>query len=175
MREAEEVRKIISYLPEEAGVYPRLTGLEYLEFMASLYAKDYKELREMVDEGLRIAGLGDRIRDRTATYSKGMKRRLLLARTLMVKPKLATLDEPTSGLDVIHAYHVRRIIREYAKQRSLTVVLSSHNMLEVEFLCDRVALIHDGRIVVEGSPRELKEAYGAANLEEVFTKVARID
>jgi len=174
VREAEEVRKIISYLPEEAGVYPRLTGLEYLEFMASLYAKDYKELREMVDEGLRIAGLGDRIRDRTATYSKGMKRRLLLARTLMVKPKLAILDEPTSGLDVIHAYHVRRIIREYAKQRSLTVVLSSHNMLEVEFLCDRVALIHDGRIVVEGSPRELKEAYGAANLEEVFTKVTRI-
>jgi len=111
VKEAEEVRKIISYLPEEAGVYPRLTGLEYLEFMASLYAKDYKELREMVDEGLRIAGLGDRIRDRTATYSKGMKRRLLLARTLMVKPKLAILDEPTSGLDVIHAYHVRRIIR----------------------------------------------------------------
>jgi len=124
--------------------------------------------------GLRIAGLGDKIRDRTATYSKGMRRRLLLARALMVKPKLAILDEPTSGLDALHAYYVRRIIRDYAKQRGLTVVLLSHNMLEVEFLCDRVALIHDGRIVVEGSPRELKEAYGAVNLEEVFAKVARI-
>jgi len=81
----------------------------------------------MVDEGLRIAGLGDKIRDRTATYSKGMKRRLLLARTLMVKPKLVMLDEPTSGPDVLHAYHVRRIIGEYTKQRGLTVVLSSHN------------------------------------------------
>jgi ABC-2 type transport system ATP-binding protein len=174
MKEAEEVRKIISYLPEEAGVYPRLTGLEYLEFMASLYAKDDKEFKEMVDEGLRIAGLGDKIRDRAATYSKGMKRRLLLARALMVKPRLAILDEPTSGLDVLHAHHVRRMIREYAKQRGLTVVLSSHNMLEVEFLCDKVALIHDGRIVAEGSPRELKEAYEAENLEEVFAKVVKI-
>jgi ABC-2 type transport system ATP-binding protein len=174
MKEAEEVRKIISYLPEEAGVYPRLTGLEYLEFMASLYAKDDKEFKEMVDEGLRIAGLGDKIRDRAAIYSKGMKRRLLLARALMVKPKLAILDEPTSGLDVLHAHYVRRMIREYAKQRGLTVVLSSHNMLEVEFLCDKVALIHDGRIVAEGSPRELKEAYEAENLEEVFAKVVKI-
>jgi ABC-2 type transport system ATP-binding protein len=174
MKEAEEVRKIISYLPEEAGVYSRLTGLEYLEFMARLYAKDDKEFKEMVDEGLRIAGLGDKIRDRAATYSKGMKRRLLLARALMVKPKLAILDEPTSGLDVLHAHHVRRMIREYAKQRGLTVVLSSHNMLEVEFLCDKVALIHDGRIVAEGSPRELKEAYEAENLEEVFAKVVKI-
>jgi ABC-2 type transport system ATP-binding protein len=174
VRDAEEVRKIISYLPEEAGVYPRLTGLEYLEFMASFYAKDEEELRSMVNEGLRIAGLGDRVRDRTSTYSKGMRRRLLLARALMVKPKLAILDEPTSGLDVLHACHVRRVIREYAKQHGLTVVLSSHNMLEVEFLCDRVALVHDGRIVAEGSPRELKEVYGAENLEEVFTKVARI-
>ena len=174
VKDAEDVRRIISYLPEEAGVYPRLTGLEYLEFMASLYAKDEEELRKMIDEGLRIAGLGDRIRDRTSTYSKGMRRRLLLARVLMVRPKLAILDEPTSGLDVLHAHHVRRMIREYAKQRGLTVVLSSHNMLEVEFLCDKVALIHDGRIVAEGSPRELKEAYGAENLEEVFAKVARI-
>jgi ABC-2 type transport system ATP-binding protein len=174
MKEAEEVRKIISYLPEEAGIYSRLTGLEYLEFMARLYAKDDKEFKEMVDEGLRIAGLGDKIRDRAATYSKGMKRRLLLARALMVKPKLAILDEPTSGLDVLHAHHVRRMIREYAKQRGLTVVLSSHNMLEVEFLCDKVALIHDGRIVAEGSPRELKEAYEAENLEEVFAKVVKI-
>lgn len=173
VREAGEVRKIISYLPEEAGVYPRLTGLEYLKFMAGLYAKDHEELGRMVNEGVKIAGLSDRIKDRTAIYSKGMKRRLLIARALMVKPKLAILDEPTSGLDVIHAYHVRRMIKDYVKQYGLTVVLSSHNMLEVDFLCDRVALIHSGRIVAEGSPRTLKEEYNAENLEEVFAKVTR--
>ncbi|MEM2214144.1 MAG: ABC transporter ATP-binding protein [Candidatus Nezhaarchaeales archaeon] len=171
VKKASDVRKIISYLPEEAGIYPRLTGLEYLKFMANLYAKDRGEVEEMVNEGLKIASLGDKIREKTATYSKGMKRRLLIARALMVRPKLAILDEPTSGLDVLHAYHVRRIIKEYVKQQGLTVILSSHNMLEVDFLCDRVALIHDGQIVVEGSPHALKETYEAKNLEEVFAKV----
>lgn len=174
VEKADEVRKIISYLPEEAGVYARLSGLEYLEFMASLYAKDSKELREMVNEGVSIAGLGEKIRDRAATYSKGMKRRLLIARTLMVKPKLTILDEPTSGLDVVHAYHIRRIIKDYVRRHGLTVILSSHNMLEVDFLCDRVALIHDGQIVAEGTPRELKEVYRAENLEEVFAKVTKL-
>mgnify|MGYP005631967895 CR=1 FL=1 len=172
VKRADDVRRLISYLPEEAGVYPRLTGLEYLEFMAKFYARDRREFEEMVDEGVKMAGLGDKIRVRTATYSKGMKRRLLIARTLMVKPRLAILDEPTSGLDVIHAFHIRRVIKDYVKQYGLTVVLSSHNMLEVEFLCDRVAFIYDGRIIAEGSPRELKDMYGAENLEEAFAKVA---
>ncbi|MDI9620076.1 MAG: ABC transporter ATP-binding protein [Candidatus Nezhaarchaeota archaeon] len=171
-REVEEVRKFISYLPEEAGVYPRLSGLEYLHFMAGLYADKEERAREMVEEGVRIADLGDKIRARTATYSKGMKRRLLIARALMVRPRLAILDEPTSGLDVVHALHIRRRIKEYAKMHGLTVVLSSHNMLEVEFLCDRVAFIYGGRVIAEGSPKEFKERYGSENLEEAFAKVA---
>jgi len=169
--QADDVRRLISYLPEEAGVYPRLTGLEYLDFMARFYARNREEAKEMIDEGIKIANLGDKIKARTATYSKGMKSRLLIARTLMVKPKLAILDEPTSGLDVIHAFHIRRVIKDYVKQHGLTVVLSSHNMLEVEFLCDRVALIYDGQIIAEGPPQELKDMYEAENLEEVFVKV----
>ena len=174
VKQADEVRRLISYLPEEAGVYPRLSGLEYLEFMARFYARDKRELEEMVEEGVKISGLGDRIRDKASTYSKGMKRRLLIARALMVRPRLAILDEPTSGLDVVHALHIRRIIKEYVKKYGLTVVLSSHNMLEVEFLCDRVAFIYDGRIIAVGSPKELKEMYGAENLEEAFARVACI-
>ena len=100
-----------------------------------------------------------------------MKRRLLVARALMTKPKLAILDEPTSGLDVLHAYHVRQIIKQYVKLHNVTVLLSSHNMLEVEYLCNRVALVNKGKIVVEGEPQELKTRYGSANLEEVFAKV----
>jgi ABC-2 type transport system ATP-binding protein len=100
-----------------------------------------------------------------------MKRRLLVARALMTKPKLAILDEPTSGLDVLHSYHVREIIKRYVKEQGVTVLLSSHNMLEVEHLCDRVALLNKGRIVAEGKPQKLKERFEGENLEEVFAKV----
>lgn len=172
LREADEVRKIITYLPEEAGAYRNLSGWEYLEFMARFSKNGKDEVRGMVNEAAQITGLGERLKDKTKTYSKGMKRRLLVARALMNKPKLAILDEPTSGLDVLHAYHVRDIIKRYVKEHSVTVLLSSHNMLEVEHLCDRVALLNKGKIVAEGKPQELKEKFGSANLEEVFAKVA---
>lgn len=174
VQNAADVRKIISYLPEEAGAYRYLSGLEYLEFMARFHAKDKDEVREMVLEAAEISGLGERLKDKTKTYSKGMKRRLLVARALMIKPKLAILDEPTSGLDVLHSYHVREIIKGYVKRHGVTVLLSSHNMLEVEYLCDRVALINKGRVVAEGEPRELKENFGSTNLEEVFARVVRL-
>ena len=170
-REAAEVRKIISYLPEEAGPYRNLSGREYLEFMARFIAKGSNELHRMVEEAGEICGLRDRLKDKAKTYSKGMKRRLLVARALMTRPKLSVLDEPTSGLDVLHSYHVREIIKRYAKEHGVTVLLSSHNMLEVEHLCGRVALLNKGKIVVEGEPQELKEKFGSPNLEEVFAKV----
>lgn len=171
VQEAAEVRKIITYLPEEAGAYRNLSGWEYLEFMAKFNTRSKDEAQQMVNEAAEITGLGERLKDKTKTYSKGMKRRLLVARALMNKPKLAILDEPTSGLDVLHAYHVREIIKRYVKEHNVTVLLSSHNMLEVEHVCDRVALINKGKVVAEGKPSELKEKFGSANLEEVFAKV----
>jgi ABC-2 type transport system ATP-binding protein len=168
VKQAGEVRKIISYLPEESGVYPNLSGYEYLRFMAKFSKLD---IEKAVAEAAEISGLGDRLKDKAKTYSKGMKRRLLVARALMTKPKLAVLDEPASGLDVLHAYHVRQIIKNYVKEHGTTVLLSSHNMLEVEYLCDRVALLNKGKIVVDGKPAELKNKYQSQNLEEVFAKV----
>jgi ABC-2 type transport system ATP-binding protein len=168
VKQASEVRKIIAYLPEEAGAYPNLSGWEYLEFMANFIQTDSKKA---VAEAAEISGLGDRLKDRAKTYSKGMKRRLLVARALMGKPKLAVLDEPASGLDVLHAYHVRQIIKRHVKEKGVTVLLSSHNMLEVEYLCNRVALVNKGKIAVEGEPQELKKRYESQNLEEVFAKV----
>ena len=169
--EAEEVRNLISYLPEEAGAYKNLSGIEYLQFMARFRTKDKTEVNRLVDVASEISGLGERLKDKVKGYSKGMKRRLLVARALMTKPKLAILDEPNSGLDVLHSVHVRTIIKRYAKEHNVTVLLSSHNMLEVEYLCDRVALVNKGIVVAEGSPSELKEKYNALNLEEVFGEV----
>ncbi|RLF43362.1 MAG: multidrug ABC transporter ATP-binding protein, partial [Thermoplasmata archaeon] len=110
--------------------------------------------------------------DKVETYSKGMTRRLLVARALMISPKLAILDEPTSGLDVINAHEIRDIIKKTVREGT-TILLSSHNMLEVEFLCHRIALMNEGKIVEEGSPEELKEKYDAKNVEEVFTEVVQ--
>jgi len=168
-READRIRKFISYIPEEAGAYRNMSGIEYLRFVAGFYEDD---VGEMVKRAVEISGLGDRIKDKVATYSKGMVRKLLLARALMVQPKLAILDEPTSGLDVLSAREVRKMLKESTKN-GLTILLSSHNMLEVEFLCDRIALIYDGRIVEEGTPTDLKERYGATNIEEVFEEVVK--
>jgi len=174
VRDATEIRKIITYLPEEAGAYPNLSGREYLEFMARFNTKNKNDAREMVRKAAEITGLGERLKDKTKTYSKGMKRRLLVARALMTQPKLAILDEPTSGLDVIHAYHLREIIKRYVKDQGVTVLLSSHNMLEVEHLCDRVVLLNKGKIVAKGKPQELKEKFDCSNLEEVFAKVVKL-
>jgi ABC-2 type transport system ATP-binding protein len=172
VHEASEVRKLISYLPEEAGAYKNLSGYEYLHFMGRFGSQSESDLDGMVEDAANISGLGERLNDKVKTYSKGMKRRLLVARALMSKPKLAVLDEPTSGLDVLHAYHVRETIKQYIKEHEVTVLLSSHNMLEVEHLCDRVSLINKGKIMVEGTPSELKAKHKAANLEEVFVEVA---
>lgn len=173
VRGQDKVRRMISYLPEEAGAYQNLSGKEYLRFMAEFYANKDGEIRGMVEEGKKISGLEERLDDRVKEYSKGMQRRLLLARALMVKPRLAILDEPTSGLDVVHAFHVRQMIKEYVKTHGVTIMLSSHNMLEVDFLCDRVALINEGVIVTEGEPDDLKKKFAAENLENVFMEATR--
>jgi ABC-2 type transport system ATP-binding protein len=170
------VREKISYLPEEAGAYKDMKGMDYLHFMANFYARTPEEEKTFVDRAVEITKLGeplgDRLRTKVGTYSKGMTRKLLLSRALMTKPVLAILDEPTSGLDVLNALEVREIIRRYVKEGT-SVLLSSHNMLEIEFLSDRVAIIDKGRILDGGTPAELKEKHRSANLEEVFRSSVR--
>jgi ABC-2 type transport system ATP-binding protein len=172
--QAADVRRIMSYLAEDAGAYRNLSGLEYLSIMARIYFHSRDEALEAVDRAVDISGLSGKIRDKIKTYSKGMKRRLQIARVFMLKPKLAILDEPTAGLDVVHASYIRKLIKDYANKYTVTVIMSSHNMLEVEYVCDRIALINKGRIVAEGTPDQLKTFWNASNLEEVFIKVVDI-
>ena len=169
VKDSAEVRKRISYLPEDAGAYKNMTGREYLKFIAQFF-RDIKDSKSMVEKGVVIAQLGERIDDKVDTYSKGMARKLLVARALMIDPKLAILDEPTSGLDVLNAQEIRRVVKKTVSEGT-TVLLSSHNMLEVELMCDRIALINDGKIVETGMPSELKRKYEASNIEEVFVRV----
>jgi len=171
MKEPDAVREIISYLPEDAGAYKDLTGRKYLEFIAEFFATG-EEKKALVQKGIELADLDERIDSRIDTYSKGMMRRLLIARAIMNSPKLAILDEVTSGLDVINAFEIREVIREIAAQ-GVTVIMSSHNMFEVDMVCDRVAMVDQGNIVEIGTPSELKEKYGKETLEEVFVTVVK--
>jgi len=170
--EPEKFRENISYLPEEAGAYRNLKAGDYLKFMAGFYSEDPAKTSEYIKRAEEICGLGARLKDKVGTYSKGMVRKLLLGRALMTKPALTILDEPTSGLDVINSLEVREIIKRYARE-GISVLLSSHNMLEIEYLSDRVALIDKGVILDSGTPAVLKEKYKADNLETVFRSALR--
>ena len=173
IKEPAKVRENITYLPDEAGAYKNMTGKNYLRFMAGLFSTDIDTINRYVERAERICGLGERLKDKIGTYSRGMIRKLLLARAVMTEPKLAILDEPTSGLDVLNAIEIRKMIKRLAAEEGMSFLLSSHNMLEIEFVSDRVGIISKGHLLVSGKADELKERYSAANLEEVFERVVK--
>lgn len=164
-----EARKLIGYLPEEAGAYRDLTGFDFIKLMLSIRFHG-PQLEARVDEAVSISGLEDFVEKPIKTYSKGMKRILALSVVLAQHPRVLVLDEPTSGLDVEKSMFVRDLIRKYRLREGVAVIVSSHNMLEVETLCDRVGVLYKGRLIVEGEPGYLKKAFSASNLEEVFLR-----
>ncbi len=170
VKSPDKVREKITYLPDEAGAYKTMTGLKYLKFIACLFSNNKEKQNEYVQRALSICKLDQRINDKISSYSRGMIRKLLLSKTIMTKPSLAILDEPTSGLDIINAIEIRKIIRELASQ-GMSFLISSHNMLEIEFLSDKVGIINKGILYTVNSPSNLKKEYNASNLEEVFEKV----
>jgi ABC-2 type transport system ATP-binding protein len=172
VREPLKVRSLINYLPEEAGAYRDLSGEDFIRFMLSMRFKGV-ELERAVGEAIEISGLGEDLKRPVRTYSKGMKRVLAVSVVLASRPRLLVLDEPTAGLDVERSLMIRDLIKRYNREHGITVLMSSHNMLEVEYLADRVGLIYGGRLIGEGTPRELKTKTQSSNLEEVFVKLKR--
>jgi ABC-2 type transport system ATP-binding protein len=162
------VRSAIGYVPQEIALYPTLTARENLEFFGRLYGLRRAALDVRVDAGLELAGLTDRARDRVDTYSGGMKRRLNIAAGLLHEPALLILDEPTVGVDP----QSRSVILDTVAAlngEGLAVIYTSHYMEEVERLCDRVGIIDEGRVVAEGTRRELIEALGEHDRIELTT------
>ncbi len=165
-----QVRRRISYLPEEAGAYKSMTGRDYLSFMASVFFSDPAEKKKRVEYAVEVSGLGIRLGDRVGQYSKGMVRKLMIARAVMSNPLLAVLDEPTSGLDVLNALEIRNLIKSLARS-GVTFLISGHNMLEIEYVSDRVGIMHEGEIREIDTPKAIKAKYNAENLEQAFARV----
>jgi len=168
--DSDKVRRLISYLPEYSGTYKYMKGVDYLSYMSKIYGGINH--REMLQRGIEIADLGDDIKKKISKYSKGMERKINIARALMVNAQLLILDEFTSGLDVINAHRVRKIVKSSINHIN-SVLISTHNMSEVEFLCDRIALINEGRIYEIGNPQDLKKQYNCDTIEDVFVKVLK--
>jgi len=133
-----------------------------------------RRLEEAVDEAIHISGLGSSLKRPIRTYSKGMKRIIAVSVVLASKPKILILDEPTTGLDVERSIYVRELIKRYNREYGISMLLSSHNMLEVEHLSNRVGLLYRGKLLLEGSPADLKTKFNASNLEEVFIKAKEL-
>jgi len=141
--------------------------------MSNLFTKDQEKLNKYVEKAISINGLGERLDEKIGGYSRGMIRKLLLSRAVMTSPKLAILDEATSGLDVINALEIRKMIKKLAAEEGMSFLLSSHNMLEIEYVSDRVGIITNGNLMAMGNVEELKQRYNVSNLEEVFEKVVQ--
>jgi len=146
-------------LTETPSMDERLTAWDNLSIYADLYGVPRADVRQRLNELLTEFDLADRGQERVGGYSKGMKQRLALARALLHKPELLFLDEATSGLDPIAAHHVNDLIERMARREGCTVFLCTHNLVEAQKICDRVAILEHGRLVALGTPTELTRQY----------------
>ncbi len=153
--DGQRIRKKTGVLTESPSLYERLSAHENLEFFGTLAGIPEEKLSQRLLDILSFFGLQDRVNDKVETYSKGMKQRLALARALVHEPPLLFLDEPTSGLDPEAAQQVNELIAGLGQRSGQTILLATHNLLEAQRLCDRVAVMNKGRILAMGSLKEL--------------------
>ena len=163
------VRRLLGYVPQQLSIEAALTGRENVAWFARLFDVPRRERADRVNEALDLVDLGDAADRLAATYSGGMVRRLELAQALVNRPALLVLDEPTVGLDPVARDSVWQRVADMQREHGTTVLVTTHYMEEADALCDRVALMHHGRLRALGAPAELKAELGpAASLEDVF-------
>jgi ABC-2 type transport system ATP-binding protein len=156
VKEADRIRSRIGFIfGGEYGLYWRLSGIDNLRYFASLYHVDPALAKKRIPYLLELVGLADRGREKVEGYSRGMKQRLHIARTLLHNPEVLFLDEPTIGLDPVGAREMRQVIRDLQAENR-TILLTTHYMFEADFLCQRIAVINHGRIVALDTPEGLK-------------------
>lgn len=162
------VRTQCGALLHDTGIYEHLSALENLEFFGRAHGLAHPFRSGRAKSLLDQVGLWERKGERPASWSRGMKQRLAVARALLPIPSLLLLDEPTTGLDVESARQVRDLIQAMTSTSGTTVFLTTHNMQEAETLCDEVAVVSRGRVVGQGVLEEMVSSAGASDLEEAY-------
>lgn len=173
MKDASLVRHLINRVSVEASFFRKLSATENLLFAAGIHGISRKEALAKIHDLAKKVGLDKkRLNDPLEDFSRGMQQKVAIARAFMTDPEIMLLDEPTTGLDPRAKRDVQRLIHEMKSNMKTTVLLTTHDMEEAEKLCDHVSIIHQGRIVVEGTPRELKlkvsEKVRNPTFEDVF-------
>jgi ABC-2 type transport system ATP-binding protein len=163
-----EIKKRVGLVPDESLLFDRLTGAEFLEFVGRMYGLTRPVAMERARELLELFELADQPRKLIAEYSKGMRKRVAMAASLIHRPELFLMDEPFEGVDAVGARLMKDILLDQVRQGA-TIFLTSHVLEVVERLCDRVAIIHEGKLVREGAMEELRA--GSETLEDVFVRV----
>jgi len=159
-REPLKVKRITGYIPEKIGFYSDMSAINNLLYTANLNGIIGKKADEVVSQAIEDVGLHDKGRDLVSTYSKGMKQRLAIADILVKQPKVAFLDEPTSGIDPAGITQILDLISQIAKKNNMTVVMSSHQLNQVERICSHIGIMSKGKLVVEGSIEQLGKKAG---------------
>lgn len=170
----EQVKRHIGYLTANTGLYARLTPLEVLHYFASLYDIPRDVARDRIHRLTEWLGMGDYLHLRCGALSTGQKQRTSIARALIADPRILVMDEPTLGLDVLS----NRIILEFIRTQAdagKAVLLSTHALDEIDTMCRRMGLIHNGRLVAEGALDDLRRQTGRTRLSEVFLKLVKAE
>ncbi len=171
VREPQKVRAHVGFLSTATALYDRLTATETVEYFGQLFGLDAATIERRTNELFKALDMEEFRDRRCAKLSTGMKQKVSIARTLIHDPPVMIFDEPTNGLDVIAARSITDFIRQ-CRDRGKTVIFSTHVMSEAEKLCDRIGIIHDGRMCAEGTIEELRKNYRKETLEEVFLTVS---
>ena len=166
-----EVKKIISYVPDNQDLYTKMTGSKYLNFICDIYGVDKNLRTKRIEEYNKELELGDAIYNTIESYSHGMRQKLVLIGALIIDPEVLILDEPMVGLDVKTSFNLKNILRKFADSGK-TVIFSTHIMEVAEKICDKVGIINKGKIAYCGNLQDLKEQNEAnEDLEKIFLEL----
>lgn len=173
VREPERVRAHVGFLAASTALYGRLTAREMISYFGRLNGLSEPALKARIQLLADQLSMHDFLDRRCDKFSTGMKQKTSIARTLVHDPDVMIFDEPTLGLDIMTSRAIVQFVRS-CRDRGKTVIYSTHIMSEVEKLCDQVGIIHDGKLLAEGTPAELRAKHGEQDLEEVFVKVVNV-
>ncbi|NHI91618.1 MAG: ABC transporter ATP-binding protein [Candidatus Lokiarchaeota archaeon] len=171
LRDIMHIKFISGFLPESPGVYDKLSCMEFLEFIGELYSIPKDLLKNRIYELIDLFDLKGREDDLLEGYSRGMKQKVCLMSAIIHDPKIIFLDEPTSNLDPEASYMVRDLILQLAKKADKTIFLCTHLLRHAEDMCDIIGIIKAGKLIVQGTPKEIISKMGAKDLEGAYLKV----
>jgi ABC-2 type transport system ATP-binding protein len=173
LKEPESAKAIMGVIPDRPFVYEKLTGVEFLRFLGGLYGLEGRLFESRIEGLMGLFELESWKDQLIENYSHGMKQRLVMASALLHRPKVLVVDEPMVGLDPRGAKLVKELFRQEAKNRGVSIFMSTHTLEMAQEMCDRIAILQQGRVIAEGTPEELQRMAGSADkdLESIFLKL----